>query len=99
MKIKKTIIRQCAVLKAINDPARMYVLQKVLEKPTHVAEFKKATKIESTLLSHHLTLLRKSGLVLSERAGKERIYRINPKVVVKGKSKGIQLNGIKVTME
>ncbi len=36
--------------------------------------------IEKTLLSHHLRVLRETGIIERERSGKEIFYRLNPDV-------------------
>ena len=81
--MKKTI----NLLKVLAEPTRLKVVTMLKDGPKFVSELKKATKVEPTLLSHHLALLRKAGFVTSRRIGK----RVECELV-----KGISIkNGIK----
>jgi DNA-binding transcriptional ArsR family regulator len=55
-------------------------------------------KSRSTLLSHHLSILRQQGLILSERHGKSVLCKINPKIKIRGKNKGLDLGKCKITL-
>lgn len=64
------------VLKAASDRTRVKVLMMLDGKESiRVKEIKKRLKhVESTLLSHHLSILKKAGMVRSVRKGKEVEY-------------------------
>jgi ArsR family transcriptional regulator, nickel/cobalt-responsive transcriptional repressor len=67
----------CAkIMKVLADDTRFSVMQHLLERPQHVYELNAALRIDPTLLSHHLRVLRQAGLVVSERQGKSLLYRI-----------------------
>ncbi len=72
----------CAsLLKALADETRLAVVQNLMAKDSLlVNELQTALKIEQSLLSHHLRLLRNAGIVVSERDGKAVRYRIAPAV-------------------
>lgn len=57
-------------LKLLAEPKRLEILTILKTGPKGVSEIKKVTGMEPTLLSHHLGLLRKSGLITSVRIGK-----------------------------
>jgi len=98
MKFKSKFVGCTESLKAISDKSRFMVLEMLLEKETYVSEIIKNLKIEPTLLSHHLSILRQQGLILSERHGKSVLCKINPKVKIKGKNKGLDLGNCKITL-
>ena len=97
MKISKQIAANSKALKAVSDSARLTVLQALLKKNVYVGEFIKSLKIEPTLLSHHLSILRSEGLVESKREGKRVLYKLNPKVKIRGKNPGLNLGLCKLT--
>ena len=96
MKIDKSTRESAKALKAVADKARLSVIKILLEKSVCVNEIIKAIKIEPTLLSHHLLMLKNEGIVESKREGKRVRYRITPKVKVKGKTPGLDLKGFRV---
>lgn len=65
-------------LKVIADETRLAVLRSLLEGPKRVAEINQPLGIEQTLLSHHLRVLRESGLVVAVREGKGVRYALAP---------------------
>jgi len=91
LKIKREIKNTSKYLKAIADPARLSVITSLAEKEIYVGQIKKMLKIEPTLLSHHLSVLRDVELVLSKREGKRVLYKLNPKAKIRGKNPGIKL--------
>ena len=95
MKIKREIKNTSNYLKAIADPARLSVLSMLAEKEMYVGQMIKLLKIEPTLLSHHLSILKDVGLIIGTRKGKPVLYKLNPKAKIRGKNPGIQLGGSK----
>jgi len=91
MKIKREIKNTVKYLKAIADPARLSVITSLTEKEFYVGQIKKMLKIEPTLLSHHLSILKDTRVVKSTREGKRVLYKLNPKVRIRGKNPGIKL--------
>jgi ArsR family transcriptional regulator len=66
----------CGILKVLADEIRLAVVRQLLDGPQTVGALNADLKVESTLLSHHLRVLRESGLVLAEREGKAVRYRL-----------------------
>jgi DNA-binding transcriptional ArsR family regulator len=95
MKIKSQISKTSKSLKSIADPARFAVIALLMKKEMYVGEIKKSLKIEATLLSHHLSILKDSGLVIAKREGKRVLYKLNPKLKIRGKARGIKLGDSK----
>ncbi len=91
MKIKREIKNTSKYLKAIADPARLSVITNLAEKEMYVGQMIKILKIEPTLLSHHLAILKDVGLIIGTRKGKPVLYKLNPEVKVRGKKVGVKL--------
>ena len=68
MKISKTVKDQ---INAISQETRLIIMLLLSKKAMYVSELKKAIKIEPTLLSHHLDILRKAKMIKKERHGKK----------------------------
>jgi len=68
---------ECAdKLKVLGDPTRMRVIEILMDRPRCVHELMSILKIEQSLLSHHLRVMRDSGLVQGVRAGKAVRYQL-----------------------
>lgn len=88
---KKSEVSCSDRLKVLADPTRLRVVQELMVGPRHVAEINEAVRIEQSLLSHHLRVLRDSQLVLAERDGKAVLYRLAPEVSVEEDARAISL--------
>lgn len=78
-------------LKVLADPTRLAIVHALMEGPQHVGLLNESIQIGQSLLSHHLKVLRDSGLVTSERDGKAVLYGLAAGVRVSSGSSGIQL--------
>ena len=65
-------------LKVLADNTRLAVINKLFDAPKHVGELARTLNIEQSLLSHHLGVLRKSGIVNAVRDGKSVLYHLAP---------------------
>ena len=82
----------CAArLKVLADGTRLQALRLLLEGPLHVGELQQRLGIEQSLLSHHLRVLRETGLVISERDGKAVLYSLAPGVSSPARGEAIDL--------
>lgn len=80
----------CAeILKVLADDTRLGVVRLLMTRPRHVGEMNEHLQVESTLLSHHLRVLREAEIVEAERDGKAVLYRLSP--LVESKRKGAVL--------
>ncbi len=68
------------LFKALADPTRRKILELLREKDLRAGEIARAFDISKPSISHHLNMLRQSGLVLSERDGQNIIYSLNTTV-------------------
>ena len=73
-------------LKILADTTRLAVLKLLMEGPKHVGELNDSLKLEQSLLSHHLKVLRQEGFVEATRDGKAMLYRLSPSVHSPGKA-------------
>lgn len=67
--------------RALADPVRLQVLDLLADGPMCVCDLRDALAIAGNLLSHHLKVLRKAGLVTSERDGRWVTYRLDEAAV------------------
>ena len=56
------------------------MVQELLDGPRYVGEINTRLHVEQSLLSHHLQVLRRAGVVVSERDGKAVRYRLAPAI-------------------
>lgn len=63
---------------ALADPTRRAVLERIIERPCSVNELARDLPVSRPAVSQHLKVLKDAGLVIDLRAGKQRIYRIDP---------------------
>jgi DNA-binding transcriptional ArsR family regulator len=73
--------RQCAtVLKALGDETRLRILESLLIGEKCVTDLVRGLKRSQPHVSHHLRILRDSGLVEGHRDGKQVSYRVSPTI-------------------
>lgn len=78
-------------LRVLADETRLAVVQELLDGPRHVGEINAHLNVEQSLLSHHLQVLRRAGVVVSERDGKAVRYRLAPAIQKAPTADAIQL--------
>ncbi|RDI41404.1 autorepressor SdpR family transcription factor [Falsibacillus pallidus] len=66
--------------KALSDPTRRKILHLLKSKDLTAGEIADHFQISKPSISHHLSLLKQSGLVLDERHGQHIIYSLNSTV-------------------
>lgn len=61
------------------DEKRIAILKKLMScREAKGCELKECLKAQKTLLSYHLGMLRDRGILLEERQGRDKCYRIKP---------------------
>ena len=68
------------VFKALGDPVRREILELLKGKSMSAGEISEHFNITKPSLSHHLSILKISGLVVDERRGQSIIYSLNMSV-------------------
>jgi DNA-binding transcriptional ArsR family regulator len=63
---------------ALGDPTRRTIFELIVERPCSVGELARDLPVSRPAVSQHLKVLKDAGLVIDTRAGKQRIYRIDP---------------------
>lgn len=66
------------VFRALADPTRRAVLERLLAREMSVSELKAGFAVSQPAISQHLATLRAAGLVSERRAGRHAYYRGNP---------------------
>lgn len=83
---------QCAeILRVLADSTRLGVVRLLLDHPQRVGELNAVLRIDQSLLSHHLRVMRDAGLVLADRDGKAVRYRLAPHLAARRSGNGIDL--------
>lgn len=67
------------VFRAIADPTRRQILDRLRRGPVAVNALAEGFEQSRPAVSKHLRVLRNAGLVSEARAGRERVYRIEPR--------------------
>lgn len=70
--------RKHDVFQAIADPTRREVLRLLAEKERPISEISAHFPISRTAISKHLHILSEAELVKGKKAGRERIYHLQP---------------------
>jgi len=78
-------------LRVLADVTRLSVMESLLDGPKNVTEINARIRIDQSLLSHHLKVLREAGLVTSRREGKTVRYAVAPDAAASDAAKGLNL--------
>jgi DNA-binding transcriptional ArsR family regulator len=62
---------------ALGDPTRRTIFARLAEAPQAVGELAHTVPVSRPAVSQHLKILKGAGLVIDERAGSRRIYRVD----------------------
>ena len=65
------------MFKALSHPIRIWIVKQLAQNEHCVSEFVKAVDVEFATISRHLAKLKKSGLIVSRKKGREIWYRLN----------------------
>jgi DNA-binding transcriptional ArsR family regulator len=63
---------------ALGDPTRRAIFERLVESPCAVGELAGGLPVSRPAVSQHLKVLKDAGLVVDKRAGKHRIYQVDP---------------------
>lgn len=63
---------------ALADPTRRAIFEQLIEHPSAVNELARDLPVSRPAVSQHLKVLKDAGLVADKRAGKQRIYQVEP---------------------
>lgn len=65
-------------LAALGDPTRRAIVELLADGPASVGELAGRLPVTRPAVSQHLAVLKSAGLVLDDRTGTRRIYRLDP---------------------
>jgi ArsR family transcriptional regulator len=65
------------MLKAIAEENRFQIIKLLSEKSLCVCEIEEELQIHQNLVSHHLSVLKRAGLIKGARCGKNNYYTLN----------------------
>jgi DNA-binding transcriptional ArsR family regulator len=65
-------------LAALADPTRREIFEHLADHPAAVGELAQLVPVSRPAVSQHLKVLKDAGLVIGERDGNRRIYRLDP---------------------
>ena len=66
---------------ALGDRTRRTIFERIAARPQAVGELASDLPVSRPAVSQHLKVLKDAGLVIDQRAGNRRIYRLNPEGV------------------
>lgn len=90
----------CALLlKTLADETRLGVVRQLMGGAKYVGQINEKLRIEKSLLSHHLKLLRDAGIVEARRDGKAVLYRLAPAVESKRRGEALDLGCCQIVFE
>ncbi len=64
---------------ALADPTRRQVFERLARKPLSVGAIADELPVSRPAVSQHLKVLKDAGLVVDERDGTKRVYRVDPR--------------------
>ena len=64
---------------ALADPTRRQIFERLARKPLSVGAIADDLPVSRPAVSQHLRVLKDAGLVVDERDGTKRVYRIDPR--------------------
>ena len=64
---------------ALADPTRRQIFERLARKPLSVGAIADDLPVSRPAVSQHLGILKNAGLVVDERDGTKRVYRIDPR--------------------
>jgi ArsR family transcriptional regulator len=91
MKKSSTTVICADKLRVLADVTRLSVMESLLDGAKNVTEINARLKIDQSLLSHHLKVLRDAGLVTTKREGKSVRYAVAPDAASQEAGKGLNL--------
>lgn len=72
-------MKRADVFRAISDPTRRAILDRLRAGPSPVNALAVDFRQSRPAISKHLRVLRQAALVIEQRAGRERLYQLQPR--------------------
>jgi len=74
--------RCCMAFRAMGSEVRLQILKLLKEREMCVSDICKQFRMTQPSVSHHLDILKRANLVLTDKRGREVFYRFNPGAIV-----------------
>jgi predicted transcriptional regulator len=71
------LLQRC--LAALSDPTRQQIVAVLSRERLNVSQLTERFSLSQPAISHHLRILSSAGLLVQERQGRERLYRLDSK--------------------
>ena len=68
----------CPVFRALADPRRLWYVEGLLDGDVRLGELAELFPLSQATVIHHLKVLEESGLLLSRKEGRLRLYTLRP---------------------
>lgn len=81
------------MLKAIAEENRLQIIKLLSKKSLCVCEIEKKLNIPQNLVSHHISVLKKAGIIVNCRCGRNNFYSLNKQSLKKISNELIKLEG------
>ncbi len=70
------------ILKALANPIRLFIIEELQKEEKSVSDFNELLHIDISTISRHLSILKNTGVIDSEKKGTKVIYRLKIPCVV-----------------
>ncbi len=87
----------CFIFQALADRTRLAILELLKKKELNVTEIVEQFAISQPSISHHLDILKRAGLVTSEKRGREVYYQYNKDAIIE--CCGVQLGTLDIVIK
>ena len=89
----------CQMFFAMGEGNRLKILELLMKESLCVADICKRFNITQPSISHHLDILKRAGLVKSEKRGREVFYSFNRDAIVECCGEQFSLFNLRITKE
>jgi len=79
--LRRTSAELEGLLKALADPTRRAVFERLIAREESVATLTAASRVSQSAVSQHIAVLAKAGLLKGRQIGRSTLYRANPRAL------------------
>jgi len=87
------------LFQTIGEKTRLKIIKLCFEGEQSFEELLRKTKLEKTLLSKHLKVLRESSILLTHKEGRQSSFSLNPRFCSMGKNKTLKLHCCEIKLK
>jgi len=83
-KSRQNIIKaKSEMFKALSHPSRLWIVETLANKNACVCELVEGLNVDFSTVSKHLSILKQAGIVEDEKQGKQVVYKLKLKCILK----------------